>query len=143
MQGLSGLRLHHIGLAVRSLEDSRRAFEAMGAGAFHESSDADRNLAFQFLSLGGGVIVELVAPLDASRPCAVTSMIKKQPCTPYHICLAAPDLEAELQRLKGLGFKQLGKVCASEIYGYEAAGVFLFSRGAGLVELVQERKTDE
>lgn len=87
--------------------------------------------------------MELVAPLDMSLPCAVTNMIEKQPCTLYHICLETPDLEAELQRLKSLGFKQLGKALASEMYGYEAVGAFLFSKGTGLVELVQESKTDE
>lgn len=136
-----GLRLHHIGFAVRSLEESCRAFEAMGARLFYELSDAGRNLDFQFLSLGG-VILELVAPHDASLPCSVTRVIEKQPCTPYHICLETPDLEAELQRLRNLGFRQVCEASATESYGYKATGVFLLSKGTGLVELVQEGKAD-
>lgn len=142
MQKLNNLPLHHIGFAVRSIKDSSIYFEAMGAKFFHTSYDKERNLNFEFAHLGG-TMIELVAPRDLSLPCAVTNMIEKQACTPYHICLKARELEAELIRLKKMRFKQVGKVLVNDVYGYETKGVFLFSRGMGLVELIQECKTNE
>ena len=63
MQELSILSLHHIGYAVRSLEESAQAFEMMGADFFYESSDLERNLDFKFAYLGE-IMIELVAPHD-------------------------------------------------------------------------------
>ncbi len=48
------LALHHIGFAVRSIEETRPAFEALGAEFFHASSDLERNLNFSFARLNGG-----------------------------------------------------------------------------------------
>lgn len=88
-------------------------------------------------------MIELISPHDPKLPCTVTNMIEKQPCTLYHICLSTHDLKSEVKRLRKAGFRQLGQVITSDIYGYKATGVFLFSRGMGVVELVQECKTDE
>lgn len=145
-------RIHHIGFAVRSLKESRAAFEALGAHFFHAAHDKARNLDFQFASFdagkepwlgavgGEGAIIELISPHDPSQLCAVTSMVKERPSTPYHVCIETDDLNAEIERLKKQGFKQIDGVSVSDVYGYEAAGTFLLSKGTGLVELVQERK---
>jgi len=117
-------------------------FEALGARFFHTSSDIERNLDFQFAVLGR-VMVELISPHDPKLPCAVTRMVEKQPCTLYHVCLKTHDLSSELVRLRKAGFKQVGKIIISDVYDYEATGVFLFSKGTGLIELVEEDKTGE
>lgn len=136
MQELTRASFHHIGFAVRSLSDTRPAFEALGASFTHEAKDEEQNLIFQFLEWGG-VLVELISPCDPAAPCAVTKMVEKQPCTPYHICLEVQDLAVEIERLKGKGFRRMGKILASDVYGYPATGVFLFGRGIGVVELIQ------
>lgn len=142
MQKLNDFPFHHIGFAVRSFEDSCPAFEALGAKFFREVSDVERNLDFQFARIGG-VLIELISPHDPTLPCAVTNMIEKQSCTPYHISLKTHDLDAELKELRDKGFRQIGKIITSDIYGYEAMGVFLFNKGMGIVELVQECERDE
>ena len=67
-------------------------------------------------------------------------MVEKQPCTPYHVCLEVYDLDAEIKRLKHNGFRQIGEILTSDVYGYEAEGTFLFGRGIGVVELVERCK---
>ena len=125
MQELNGFPLHHIGFAVRSLDDSQQAFELFGAQFFHESSDMERNLDFRFAHMGEQIMIELVSPHDPELPCAVTNMVEKQPCTLYHIGLKTYDLRAELKRLKGNGFRQVGEILTTSVYGYETSGTFL------------------
>ncbi len=50
------------------------------------------------------------------------------------------NLDSELKRLKRMGFRPMGKILTSDVYGNEAAGVFLFSRELGVVELIQRCK---
>lgn len=88
-------------------------------------------------------MIELVSPHDPELPCAVTNMVEKQPCTLYHIGLKTYDLRAELKRLKGNGFRQVGEILTTSVYGYERSGTFLFALGMGLIELVEERKPDD
>lgn len=142
MQELNNFSLHHIGYAVRSIKDAKIAFEAMGAKFFHESCDIERNLDFEFARMGT-VMVELISPHDPKQPCTITNMIEKQPCTLYHTCLSVHDLESEVRRLRKTGFRQLGEVITTNLYGYKATGVFLFSPWMGVIELIQECKTDE
>lgn len=142
MQKLESMQFHHIGFAVRSFEEACPIFEALGAVFFHCSEDTERNLTFRFAKVGE-IVLELVSPCDATVPCAVTNYIKKQSCTPYHICYETDDLESELKRLKGVGFKQMGKTITSKLYGYEAIGVFLYSKEIGLIEVVMECGVDE
>lgn len=134
--------LHHIGYAVRSMEDSQNAFEALGAQFFHSAYDEERNLDFSFAYLGGDGMIELISPHDPEKPCTVSKMIEKQPCTQYHFCLKVDDLNEEIKRLRALGFMQMGKIIHKDIYGYDADGVFLYSKGTGTIELVAECKTD-
>ena len=115
------------------------AFEALGAEFFHEFSDMERNLDFQFANFGG-VLVELVSPRDPLLPSAVTKLVEKQPCTLYHVCMEVYDLDVEIDKLKHKGFRQMGKALSSDVYGYAASGVFLFSRGIGVIELIERCK---
>ena len=85
----------------------------------------------------GGVEIELISPHDSQLPSAVEKMIERQPCTPYHVCLEVDDLTTEIDRLKQKGFRQMGRILSSDVYGYKAEGVFLFGRGIGVVELVE------
>ena len=140
MQGVSKLSFHHVGYAVRTLIDSRGYFEAMGFEFFHESTDENRNLDFLFGRLGSHLI-ELISPHDIDAPSAVTNMIKKQPCTQYHVCFETNNWDEVMKHIKDKGFKQIGKVIISDVYGYKAKGVFLFSKGTGLIELIE--KCDE
>lgn len=53
------------------------------------------------------------------------------------------EIVLELDRLKSIGFKQMGKAITSKVYGYEATGVFLYSKEIGMIEVVMECGVDE
>ena len=108
----------------------------LGFEFFHQSSDCARNLDFAF-GKKGDIVIELITPHDFDIPCAVTNLIKKQPCSPYHICYEINDWDETLKSLKASGYKQMGKEIISDIYGYSAKGVFMFSKGTGLIEIIE------
>ena len=137
MPGMNNLSIHHIGYAVRSQEDSKAAFESLGARFVYSSNDLERNLSLNFAEMDGGII-ELVSPYDNNKTCAVTNMINKQPCTQYHICFQTNSFEPLVEQLKKQGFKQMGKSVISNVYGYKAKGIFMYSRGTGVIEIIEK-----
>lgn len=54
MQKAEQLSLHHIGFAVRSLDDTQSMFELLGAKFYHSADDPKRNLSFRFAKVAGG-----------------------------------------------------------------------------------------
>ena len=137
MPKIEGMPIHHIGFAVRSIEESKGSFESVGTVFVCHASDLDRNLDFAFGSMGG-VLVELIAPHDPDVPCNVSRFVEKQPCTLYHVCMETDNLDAEIMRLRKEGFRQVGKRITSDIYGPMTTGVFMYSIGMGLVEIVMK-----
>ncbi len=129
--------IHHLGFAVRDAKISAKQFEVLGFQIQHTITDEKRNLDFTFMA-GNELLIELVSPHDSSKKSVVSVYIEKSPCTPYHICMTVKNLNDEISRLRKEGFRQVGEKITSDIYGYNSTGVFLYSLGAGLIELVQE-----
>ena len=135
MSGLNGLKLHHIGYAVRELDSSLTAFKAMGAKFFRESQDVERNIRFDFAYLDDNLI-ELVSPIDDELTCDISGYLQKQPTTPYHICYETENIDNTINYLRKHGFRPVGKKITSDIYGYNSVGIFMFSVGTGLIEII-------
>ena len=94
---------HHIGVAVRSLEDAIPTYRdlfgyELVSGPF---DDPIQKVSVCFLSRGDGdPWIELVAPLSEDSP--VKGTLKKGGGT-YHICYTVPDIEDAIRHLTGLG----------------------------------------
>ena len=127
------MKVHHIGYAVKNLEQSISAFEALGYTAGEITADAGRHIRIAFLQ-NGSECVELVAPDGGETP--VDGVLKSVGPTPYHICYEVPDLEsalAELQQSRWIVTKQPEP--APAIGGAPVA--FLYHRRVGMIELVE------
>ena len=127
------MKVHHIGYAVKNLEQSISAFEALGYTAGEITADAGRHIRIAFLQ-NGSECVELVAPDGDETP--VDGVLKSVGPTPYHICYEVPDLEAaltELQQSRWIVTKQPAP--APAIGGAPVA--FLYHLRVGMIELVE------
>lgn len=131
-------KFHHIGYAVRNISASEEAFTSLGAVFDRRVTDKDRNLEFSFGHMGE-CMIELVSPYDIKEKCAVTGYIEKQQCSPYHVCFTTDNIEIEISRLRKKGFRQVGNIINSDIYGYTTTGTFMYSLGTGLIEIVMEQ----
>jgi len=100
---MKGFLFHHIGVAVRELQESIPSFhELFGyeltSGPF---DDPIQRVSVCFLSRGDGdVVIELVAPLGPDSP--VNRTLKKGGGV-YHICYEVADINASIKSLTDKG----------------------------------------
>lgn len=135
--------VHHIGYAVKDLEAGIAAFEQLGYTAGGITQDEARRVRICFLKSQvpppretlQSVTVELIAPDGTSSP--VDGVLKKMGATPYHICYSTPNLEEAISALTEDGSYMLVSPPAPAPAIGGCCVAFLWSRAAGLIELVE------
>ena len=131
------LKVHHIGYAVPSIEQSLPEFEALGWTVCSGiTEDASRKVRIQFICMGEEV-VELVAPLTENSP--IRKTLQKGSGTPYHICYEVDSLEDAEAELKGKRFMVFKKPSPAPAIGMRRVEWF-YSRNGGILELVEKAK---
>lgn len=137
------MTLHHLGYAVRSIEQSRLAFEALGyKPTTNIFADTSRNCNIQFLEISNGEksgfpSIELIATLDPNLPSPVTTLVKKAQSVLYHPCFVATDITTEILKLTENGYRLLHDTAPAPAIGETAVVAFLHEPNVGLIELVQ------
>lgn len=129
------MEIDHIGYAVKRIERSVAAFEALGFTFAPVVEDRDRNIRLAFGS-NGGCTVELVSPLDKTLPSPVDAYLSKIGSTPYHLCYRTGDLTAELERLQQQGYRVVIPPAPAVAFGGRQV-VFLTGLQTGLLELLE------
>ena len=130
------MRIDHIGYAVKNIEKSRQAFEAIGFSFETLFIDEKRNLYIQF-GQKDGYRIELLAKLDMSKESPVDSYIGKIGPTPYHFCYISNKIEEEITILKGYGYRVVVPLDEAIAFGNKKV-VFLYNLQIGLIEIVEE-----
>lgn len=94
------MKIDHIGYAVRSVEEAAESMKALGfdvAGSAFD--DEKRNVRILFVC-SGPYRVELIAPLDSSRPSPVDGILAKKSPGPYHFCYEVESLKSGIEKVK-------------------------------------------
>ena len=131
-----GLTVDHIGYAVKNLDSSRAAFEALGFRFEEAVPDPGRNVMIQFGSKDS-CRIELVAPLSQDQPSPVDGYLGKTGPTPYHLCYRAANLVQAVDFLRAQRFKVMIPPAGAPALGGRNV-VFLCHREIGMIELVEE-----
>ena len=129
------MEIDHIGYAVKRIERAIASFEALGFSFEPVIEDADRNVRLAF-GANGGTVIELVSPLDKALPSPVDAFLARIGPAPYHICYRTKDLDAELERLQGQGFRAVIPPAPAVAFGGRRV-VFLTGLHTGLLEMVE------
>jgi len=128
------MKIHHIGYAVPNIEKSLSTFEKLGYQQTSEIVfDEIRGVNIVFLK-NGNEIVELVAPNGANSD--VEKILKKNGVTPYHICYEVENIESSVQELGKNGWFPIKEPEIAPAIGNRRV-VFLFTKNAGMIELVE------
>ena len=132
---MENMKVHHIGYAVKDMQKAIHCFESLGYCMDEPVIDASRNITIVF-ARNGDACVELVAPCGS--PNDVDGILKRTGASPYHICYEVKNVNQSIKELtkSGMGWmlvKQPAKALA--IDGAKVA--FLYSKNAGLIELVE------
>ena len=123
--------LDHIGIAVKSL-DSAAIYEALGLSVDHVETVETQGVRTAFLAVGDSNL-ELLEPTGPQS--AIAKFIEKRGEGIHHICLRVTDLEAELTRLKGKGFRLINEAPVPGAHGCRVAFLHPAAGNGVLIEL--------
>jgi len=127
-------KVHHIGIAVRSLEEGLRFYrDTLGLPVAMTSELPQDGVRIAFLPLGE-VLIELLEPMGPDTP--LGRFLERRGEGVHHVALATDDIAREIE---GLRARQVELVDAGARRGAEGLVCFLHPRAARgvLVELVQ------
>ena len=129
------MKVHHVGYAVKSIEDARKEFELLGFRCESETVlDNVRKVRILFMT-NDTCRIELIEPNESGNP--IESILKKVGSSPYHICYESEDIENDARLLKEKGFRVISDVSQAPALGNKNV-CFLYSKDIGIIELVQE-----
>lgn len=128
-------RFHHIGVAVKSIEETSNIYMR---GGYHCSSsifDPIQNVHICWLTKEGMPTVELIAPVDDKSP--INKTLEKVGVSPYHFCYVVDKLENAVAELRKQKYIMVSK--PAEAVAFCGSRVcFLYNKNVGLIELVEE-----
>lgn len=134
---IPGLSFHHIGIAVRNIEETAQFYERTGWTRVVETAfDPCQNVRACFYGREGFPLMELIEAVDEKSP--MVKILEKSGVGPYHCCYGVDDIESSVKELKKLKFMQTGRSVPST--GMPGRRVcFLYNKDFGLIELVENK----
>jgi methylmalonyl-CoA/ethylmalonyl-CoA epimerase len=126
--------LHHIGVAVRSLEERAALYRGLGLEVA-ESEEVPTEMVRVAVLPVGDTRVELLEATSPESP--VARFIADHGEGVHHICLEVDDLRATMARLAAGGFRLISEEPRPGAHGTRVCFVHPKSTGGVLIELCQ------
>lgn len=132
------LKIEHIGIAVKDLEESIPLFEQLlNTPCYKTEAVEDEGVQTAFFRTGDSKI-ELLEATTSSSP--IARFLEKKGAGIHHIAFEVADIEAEMKRLSALGFELLHEVPKNGADNKRICFLHPKSTNGVLVELCQERE---
>ena len=128
------LKIDHLGIAVPSLADARRAWEALGFEVEAVHDVPTEKVRAAFLPVGESHL-ELLEPTDAGS--VIARFLEKRRGL-HHVCVLVEDIEAALAELKARGVRLVDERPRPGAGGCRVAFVHPEATGGVLLELKQD-----
>jgi methylmalonyl-CoA/ethylmalonyl-CoA epimerase len=132
------MKLHHIGIAVKELEDAVERFRALGLKETERAVVEEFSVAVSMIP-AGTVKLEFLQPLGEGP---VQRFIEKRGEGLHHIAFAVRDLPGTLASLTARGVELIDEAPRMGFGGGRVAFLHPKSFGGVLVELVEDLSTD-
>jgi len=129
------MKLDHIGIAVKSLEVAKKAYEAMGLAIESTDNVAGENVKVAFLPLGD-TRIELLEPTSAESP--IAKALEKRGEGIHHIAFLVDDIEKAIKDARAGGLQMINEAPRTGAHGRKVAFVHPKSTGGVLIEFVQD-----
>ncbi|HET7234347.1 MAG TPA: methylmalonyl-CoA epimerase [Longimicrobium sp.] len=127
--------LHHVGIAVHSLDESLALFESITGGKGHGREVVEsQGVEVVFIGHGPGRL-ELLAPTRDDS--GVAKFLARRGPGMHHLCYEVADIEAELDRYRESGAQLIDQAPRPGAAGHLVAFLHPKSTGGVLVELLQ------
>jgi LAO/AO transport system kinase len=135
VDGPGGLRLEHLGVAVKSIAEARVFYEALGMRVDHEEIIQHEQVKVAMLSMGESRLELLEAYTEDS---VIGRFLAKRGEGLHHIALKTTDVDALFARLKEKGVRLATERIQVGAGGHRYFFVHPQSAGGVLVEIVGE-----
>jgi len=132
----SFMKLDHIGIAVRSIDDSLKIWRDILGLKVETIKEVPQHKVKIALVDCAGVKIELLEPLG--RESTVQKFLEKHGEGMHHLCFEVQDIEKMLQDLKNKGVKLIDKVPRQGTDGKKIAFVHPQDMGGVLIELCEK-----
>ncbi len=126
--------IDHVGIAVRSIEESRRFYETLGLEVEAIEDVESEGVRVALIPCGDGRI-ELLEATSPESP--IARFIENRGVGIHHICLATSDVRSDQQLLEGSGFEVLRPEPTRGAEGCWVQFIHPKSAGGVLIELSQ------
>ncbi|HVS14624.1 MAG TPA: methylmalonyl-CoA epimerase [Thermoanaerobaculia bacterium] len=127
-------KVDHIGIAVRSIEEARGLWEALGLHVEEIEEVPQEGVRVAIIPCGGARI-ELLEPTSPDSP--VARFLERRGPGIHHLCLGSTDVRADDARLREGGFAVLRDQPTRGAGGAQVQFVHPKSTGGVLLELSQ------
>lgn len=128
------MRLHHVGVAVRSLDAGIRHYEALGLRLAHRETVAAQKVEVAFM--GEGPWIELVTGTDPDSK--VSRFLDSRGEGQHHVAYAVPSIAKALDAERAAGRTPIDAAARPGAWGHKVAFLHPKDHGGVLVELVEE-----
>jgi methylmalonyl-CoA/ethylmalonyl-CoA epimerase len=128
-------KIDHVGIAVRSIEEARKLYEALGLQVEAIEEVPHEGVRVALIPCGASRI-ELLEPL--SEDSAVAKFLEKRGPGIHHLCLASDDVRGDDARLREAAFQVLRPEPTRGAGGCWVQFVHPKSTGGVLLELSEE-----
>lgn len=133
--------INHIGIAVRDLEAAMELFgKIFSVQEFHRETVADQKVAVASFSVGG-VLIELTAPTAPDSP--IAGFLEKRGEGIHHIAFGSDDVNSELRRMADDGIRLVDQEAKPGAHDMLIAFLHPKSTNGVLMELCQQKHTQE
>jgi len=130
----------HIGIAVASIAEGRKLYEAMGLEVEAIEEVPDEGVRVAFIPIGN-TRIELLEPIAADSP--VAKFLARRGPGIHHVCLASDELAADDAHLRAAGVQLLRPEPTRGAGGARVQFVHPKSAGGVLLELSQPGEPGE
>jgi len=131
------MEFHHVGIAVRSIEETTNLYVDMGYHFTGTLVDLVQNVRIAFLKREDSPLLELVQPVDKTSP--VSNILKRAGVSAYHFCYETADLQKSMEDFENRDFKVLIEPVQAVAFNNRRIS-FLYHIEIGLIELLEKIK---
>lgn len=130
---VTGLRFHHIGYAVKSLQKAKKCFEQLGYSIGEDLIVDTQDARVSYARKDGSPLIELLEPMSVNSP--VQKILDVRGGV-YHICYAVEDIYEAIKQMQ----KERFILLAEPVVGHgldDALTSFMYNRDIGLIQLAE------
>ncbi len=128
------MKLHHIGVAVKNLDEAIKHYASLGLKLVHRERVESQKVEVAFV--GERPWIELVTGLDPHS--GVSKFLDKRGPGQHHLAFAVPSIAEELKKQAAAGAELIDKAARPGAWGHKVAFLHPKTQGGVLIELVEE-----